>query len=133
MATLETRPRSRHAAARPEGRSARVWWWTVGTGAALLVLVTVHMVAHHFIVDEIGGLRTYRQILDYIGNPVIFVIESALLVTVTIHAMLGLRGVLLDLDLGPRARRRVDAVLWTLGSATAGYGLILLVVLASRA
>jgi hypothetical protein len=46
-----------------------VWWWTVGTGAALLVLVTVHMVAHHFVVEEVGGLRTYQQVLEYVSNP----------------------------------------------------------------
>jgi succinate dehydrogenase hydrophobic anchor subunit len=133
MAVVETRPGRRRREEQVEGRSARVWWWTVGTGAALLVLVTVHMIAHHFVVDEIGGLRTYRQILDYISNPIIFVLECSLLVTVTIHAMLGLRSVLLDLDLGPRARRRVDLFLWTLGSVTIGYGLILLIVLAARA
>ena len=49
---------------------------TASSGVALLVLVTIHMVAHHFVVEEVGGLRTYAQVLDYIANPVIFVIES---------------------------------------------------------
>ena len=31
-------------------RGARVWRWTTFSGLALLVLVTVHMVAHHFVV-----------------------------------------------------------------------------------
>ena len=132
MSVLETRPASRGRAGRREGRSARVWWWTVGTGAALLLLVTVHMVAHHFVVDEIGGLRTYRQILAYIGNPVILTLECLLIVIVTIHAMLGLRSVLLDLNLGRLGRRRLDAALWTLGILTVVYGLALLGILASR-
>ena len=114
-------------------RSARVWWWTVGTGVLLVILALVHIVAHHFIVDEPGGLRTYDQILDYIANPVILPLEAVFLVTVTMHAMLGLRGVLLDLDLGPRGRRRVDRILWTIGTVTVTYGLVLLFVLASRA
>lgn len=114
-------------------RSARVWWWTVGTGVLLVILALVHIVAHHFIVDEPGGLRTYHQILDYIANPVILPLEAVFLVTVTIHAMLGLRGVLLDLDPGPQARVWVDRVLWTLGSVTVVYGLVLLLTLASRA
>ncbi len=133
MAVVETRPRPARRRAYPGGRSTRVWWWTVGTGAALLVLVTVHMVAHHFVVEEIGGLRTYRQVLEYIGNPVIFTIESFFLLAVTIHAMLGLRSVLLDLDLGRRARRRIDVGLFILGTATVAYGFFLVGTLASRA
>lgn len=117
----------------PGWRSPRVWWWTVGTGAALVALALVHIVAHHFIVDEPGGLRTYDQILDYVAHPVILPLEATFLVTVTIHAMLGLRSVLLDLDPGPRARRRLDRALWVLGTVTVTYGLFLLVTLASRA
>ena len=50
---------------------------------------------------------TTEQVLAYIANPAIFTIESLFLVVVTVHAMLGLRGVLLDLDPGPR-RAPVD-------------------------
>ncbi|HSD80646.1 MAG TPA: hypothetical protein VLB47_08295 [Solirubrobacteraceae bacterium] len=115
------------------GRSARVWRWTAGTGIALVVLAAVHLVAQHFVVEETGGLRTYAQVLDYLAHPVILVLEAGLLLAVTIHAMLGLRSVLYDLDLGARARRRVDAVLWAVGTLTVAYGAFLLVVLASRA
>ncbi len=92
------------------------------------------MVAHHFVVERIGGLRTYDHVLEYIANPVIFVIESLFLVVVTIHAMLGLRSVLFDFGIGERsaaarqqgpgrARRRSP---WPTGSSLIG-------VLASRA
>jgi succinate dehydrogenase hydrophobic anchor subunit len=117
----------------PGGRSARVWRWTVGTGVALLVLATVHMVAQHFVVEETGGLRTYHQVLEYLSNPVIFLVECGFLFAVTIHALLGVRGVLLDFSFGPRARRRIDAGLWALGTLTVVYGLVLLVTLATRA
>jgi succinate dehydrogenase / fumarate reductase membrane anchor subunit len=110
-----------------------VWWWTIGTGVGLLVLVTVHMIANHFVVDEIGGLRTYAQVLDYISNPLILVIECLFLVTVTIHAMLGLRGVLHDLELGARARAWIDRGLVVLGLLTVAYGFFLVGTLASRA
>jgi succinate dehydrogenase hydrophobic anchor subunit len=114
------------------GRSTRVWYWTAGTGIALVVLATMHIVAQHFIVHQKGGLRTYGEVLTYIGNPVIFVLESAFLVAVTIHAMLGVRGVLGDLDLSPKTRRRVDRGLWFLGTVTVGYGMALLITLAVR-
>jgi succinate dehydrogenase hydrophobic anchor subunit len=114
------------------GRSTRVWHWTAGTGMALVLLATMHIVAQHFIVHQKGGLRTYGEVLTYIGNPVIFVLESAFLVAVTIHAMLGVRGVLGDLDLTAKTRRRVDRGLWFLGTVTVGYGMALLITLAVR-
>ena len=82
--------------------------WTAGTGVALLVLVTIHMVAHHFVVERMGGLRTYQDVLDYVANPVMFVIECVFLVVVTIHSMLGLRSVLFDFGLSDRAKRLTD-------------------------
>jgi succinate dehydrogenase hydrophobic anchor subunit len=102
------------------------------TGVAVLVLVTVHMVAHHFVVESVGGLRSYAQIVAYIGNPVIFVIEALFLVVVTWHAMLGLRSVLFDLGLSAGARRFVNRALTALGVLTVGYGLTLISVLALR-
>lgn len=114
------------------GRSARVWHWTAGTGMALVVLATMHIVAQHFIVHQTGGLRTYSEVLTYIANPVIFVLEAAFLLMVTIHAILGIRGILHDRDLSARAQRRLDGVLWTVGTLSVGYGMTLLIVLAAR-
>jgi succinate dehydrogenase hydrophobic anchor subunit len=114
-------------------RGARIWRWTTFSGVALLVLVTVHMVAHHFVVEEIGGLRDYANVLDYVSSPIIVVSEATFLVAVTIHAMLGLRGVLYDLGPGVRARRRIDVGLIVLGAATIAYGAYLLGTLVSRA
>jgi len=77
-------------------------------------------------------LRTYRQVLDYIANPVIFVIESGFVFAVTIHAMLGVRSILHDLGLRARTKRRLDVTLWVVGTLTVAYGLVLLIVLAAR-
>jgi succinate dehydrogenase hydrophobic anchor subunit len=133
MSVFETRRRPERPPTYAGGKSTMVWWWTVGTGAALLVLVTVHMVAHHFVVEEVGGLRTYQQVLEYVSNPLILSLECPLLVAVTIHAMLGVRSVLLDFDLEPHTRRLVDVGLWVLGVTTVVYGFVLLGVLAWRA
>ena len=114
------------------GRSPRLWLWTAGSGVALVVLASLHIVAQHFVVHQKGGLRTYGEVLSYIGNPVIFVLEACFLVAVAIHAMLGIRSVLHDLDLSPAASRRLDRVLWTVGTLTVLYGMVLLVTLAIR-
>ncbi len=114
------------------GRSSRLWHWTAGSGMALVALATMHIIAQHFIVHQKGGLRTYGEVLSYISNPVIFVLEAGFLVAVTIHAMLGIRGVLHDLDLSSRSARRLDVALWVLGTLTVVYGMGLLVTLAAR-
>lgn len=133
MSVAPPRTRSTRDRQVSSGRSSRAWWWTALTGAALLLLLSVHMVAHHFVVEDVGGLRSYQQVLDYIANPVIFTLELFFLIVVTIHALLGLRGVLFDLGIGVRARRRTDLLLWLLGLVTVGYGFFLLGTLASRA
>ena len=97
------------------------------------MLVTVHMIAHHFVVEEVGGLRTYGQVLDYISNPLMFAIEIVFLVIITTHAMLGLRSVLFDFGLSVRAKRLVARGLVVLGAVTIAYGVTLISVLASRA
>ena len=117
-----------------ERRSGSATWRaTALTGVAVLVLVTVHMVAHHFVVHEVGGLRTYRQVLEYVGNPLMLVLEELLLATVTWHAMLGVRSVLFDLGLPVRWRRAVSRGLGALGLLTVAYGSFLVLTLASRA
>jgi succinate dehydrogenase hydrophobic anchor subunit len=91
------------------------------------------MIANHFVVEGSGGLRDYRQVLDYLAHPAIFVIEALLLTTVTIHAMLGIRSIVLDLSPSPRTQRRIERGLWVLGVVTVAYGLSLLTTLAGRA
>ena len=136
MSVIEAPKREPPAESRVEayrrGRSSRVWHWTAGTGMALVVLATMHIVAQHFIVHQKGGLRTYAEVLSYIGNPVIFVLEAAFLVAVTVHGMLGVRGILHDLDPSPRTRRRIDRALWIVGASTVAYGMALLITLAIR-
>jgi succinate dehydrogenase hydrophobic anchor subunit len=140
MASLRTRTRpggSTSAARRrrtPRASStARDWKLVTLTGVGLLGLLLVHMIGHHFVVGEVGGLRNYDQVLDYIAHPVIFTIESFFLLFVTVHAMLGVRSVLLDLDPSPPLRRTIDVGVVVLGLGTLAYGYFLIGTLASRA
>ena len=124
----------RPAPRRPRtGRTGVLWWATAISGAALLVLLAAHMIANHFVVDSVGGLRNYHQVLEYISNPVIFTIESLFLIAVTIHAMLGLRSVLFDLTGSERHRTWIEWGLRVLGVLTLAYGFFLIITLASRA
>ncbi len=107
------------------------WFLQVVTGGALLVLVVIHLVAQHFVVDAPGGLRDHASVLEYLGSPVIVVIESLFMLAVTWHAMLGVRSILLDLGLSPTARGRVTVGVTALGVATLGYGFWMITVLAT--
>ena len=73
----------------------------VTSGVLLLVPLTVHMVAQHFVVE--GGLRTYADVVAWIRNPVVFATDALLLVCVTWHGIAGVHAVLLDSGLRGRA------------------------------
>jgi fumarate reductase subunit C len=115
-------------ARRPAPTSA--WIWQAVTGVALLVLLAVHIVAQHFVVDTEGGLRDHADVVDYLGNPVIFAIETMFLVVVTVHAMLGVRSIAFDFGLSERAENRLTRAITILGGLTVAYGIGLLVVIA---
>ena len=111
-------------------RPTFAWVAQVTSGVLLLVLLTVHMVAQHFVVQ--GGLRTYADVVAWLRNPVVFAVEALLLVCVTWHGTGGVHAVLLDLGLRGRTERIVAWALGTLAVATVLYGLWLLSVLALR-
>ncbi len=100
---------------------ASAWMWQAVTGAVLLGLVTLHMVANHFVVPE--GLRNFAQVVAYLSDPVIVALEVTFLVTVTWHGLLGLRAVLFDFGFSQRVEKRITRILLVVGAATVGYGL----------
>jgi succinate dehydrogenase hydrophobic anchor subunit len=99
-------------------------WAAQAVSRLLLVLLTLHMVARHFVVS--GGLRTHADVVGWIRNPVLFAVEALLLVCVTWHGIAGVHAVLLDLGLRGRAERIVARVLLGVAVATVLYGLWLL-------
>jgi succinate dehydrogenase / fumarate reductase membrane anchor subunit len=106
------------------------WIGQAASGLALLILLAVHLIAQHFIVE--GGLRTYDQVLAYITQPFILGWEICFLVVATYHGLAGLRSILLDFGLTPEQDRRVTVWLVVSGGATVTYGLWLLLTLLSR-
>lgn len=107
------------------------WIWQAVSGALVLVLVTLHMIANHFVVPE--GLRNFAEVLDYLSNPLIVVLEVAFLVVVTWHGLLGLRAVIFDFGLSPAAERLITRILIVVGALTVGYGLWLTTVIVGQA
>ena len=111
-------------------RPTFAWLAQVVSGVLLLLLLTVHMVAQHLVVE--GGLRTYDQVVAWIRNPVVFALEALLLVCVTWHGIAGVHVVLLDLGLRGRTERIVARILGDVAVATVLYGLWLLSTIALR-
>ncbi len=101
------------------------------SGVALLVLLTLHMVAQHFIVPT--GLRFYEDVIDWLRNPVMIAAEVAFLVFVTYHALLGVRAVLFDFGFSERTERRITLLLWVVGIVTVVYGVGLFVMILNAA
>ncbi len=106
------------------------WAWQAITGVLLLVLLTLHMIANHFVVQ--GGLRDYQQVIDYITNPIILPLETLFLVVVSWHGLLGLRAVIFDFGLSARAERVVTRVFLAIWVVTVIYGVSLLAILVTR-
>ncbi len=100
-----------------------IWIWQALTGIVLVILLSLHMIAHHFVVE--GGLRTYEDVLRYVANPIIIVLEVIFLGVVTYHAMAGVRAILFDLDLSDRAKTRTTRVLTVVGLILVAWGLYL--------
>jgi succinate dehydrogenase cytochrome b556 subunit len=118
--TTEKRPVDRPDAG---PRNAPVFVFQVISGAGLLVLLGLHMVAQHFIVPT--GLRYYDDVIAWLRNPVMIVVEVTFLVFVTYHALVGVRAILFDFGFSARTEKRITNVLWVVGIVTVVYGVAL--------
>lgn len=101
-----------------------LWAWLIQatSGALLVVLAGVHMLAQHF---TARGLLRYEDVVDWLGRPPIFALETAFLAAVLSHALAGVRAILLDLGLGPVAERRLTLALAALGAVAFVYAVAL--------
>jgi succinate dehydrogenase cytochrome b556 subunit len=108
------------------------WGWILQaiTGAALLVLVTLHMIANHFMVSR--GLRDSADVQSYFSDPLVVAIEVTFLAVVVWHGLLGLRSILFDFGFSTRTERRITWILTVVGVASVVYGVWLTAVIVSR-
>ena len=104
------------------------WVWQAVSGILVAGLVTVHMVAQHFVVPE--GLRDFAAVVAWMSSPLVVLVELAFLVTVSWHGLLGLRAVLFDFGFSPGVERWITRILAAVWIATVGYGLWLTSVIA---
>ena len=96
------------------------WLWQAFSGLLLVFLLALHLTVNHF---AAGGLLTYEDIVAYLAQPWVRVLETLFLLTVTYHALAGVRGILPDLNLTTAAARRLTLGLTVLGVLICAYGL----------
>jgi succinate dehydrogenase cytochrome b556 subunit len=106
------------------------WILQVVSGVLLVLLLGLHIVTQHFVVK--GGLRDYAQVVSYLSNPAVLVVESLFVVVLIWHAMLGLRAILLDFGFGRRGQAWITYGVTALGAVTAAYSFWLIATIAAN-
>ena len=106
------------------------WLVQAGLGIMLVVLLSIHLIVNHWAAPQ--GLLTYADVVRYYDTPGIAWMEAAFLVVVTVHCLLGLHSILLDLNLSARITRIATRLLSFVGLTTILYGIWLTRTIASR-
>ncbi len=106
-----------------------MWMWLLKlvTGVLVFVLIIVHIIVNHLVAAT--GLLTYADVVAYLSTPGIAFMESCFLVIVVIHALLGTRSILLDLNPSEKAILAIDWGMRIIGLPTIIYGLWLIQVI----
>lgn len=102
-------------------RSSSAWLLQTFSGLAVIFLIGLHLIANHFIAA--GGIRDYHDVVVYLSNPIVVVLEVLFLIVVTGHGLLGVRSILFDLGLSERLELFVSRALTVVGVLTIAYGL----------
>jgi succinate dehydrogenase hydrophobic anchor subunit len=116
-----------------QGRSREnAWLWLVKIvlGLFLVFVLGIHYVVNHFAAP--GGLLTYNNVLQYYANPIIPIMEFLFLVFAVVHSLIGMRSILLDLNLSLRVQKIFDNIFIVVGAAAIVYGTWLLVVITGK-
>ncbi len=112
------------------GENTWLWITKILTGPLLVILLFIHLLVNHFLGQQ--GLLTYADVIAYYRNPIIPIMEILFLATVVTHSLIGLRGILLDLNPARRFLKAVDGGLILLGISAVAYGIWLVLVIVSK-
>ena len=121
---------SRYVSAPRAGETMWLWLIKMITGPLLVILLLIHFVVNHFIAET--GLLTYADVVAYYRNPIVPIMEILFLITVVAHSLIGLRGILLDLNPTRHLLKVMDWGLIIAGIAAIAYGIWLALVIVSR-
>ncbi len=113
------------------GENTWIWLIKIITGPLLVIVLGLHFVVNHYLGSMSSGLMTYDDVIRYFQNPIIPAIEILFLVTVVTHSLIGLRGIVLDMN---PTRTTLTIITWLLvflGVSAIVYGIWLALTIAS--
>ena len=113
------------------GENTWLWLLKIVTGPLLVILLGLHLTVNHYMGSLATGLMTHDDVIQYFQNPIIPAIEILFLVTVVTHSLLGLRGILLDMNPSRSVLKIVTWLLVILGVSSVAYGTWLALTIAS--
>jgi succinate dehydrogenase hydrophobic anchor subunit len=106
------------------GETTWLWLLKIITGVLVVLILGVHLVVNHLVSPD--GLLTFQQVVVYLSNPWVALMEGTFLVLAVFHALLGVRSVVLDLHPSVRMIRGMDIVFSIVGVVAIIYGIWLL-------
>ena len=106
------------------------WLVQAGLGIILVILLAIHLIVNHWAAPQ--GLLRYEDVVHYYDIPGIAWMEAIFLITVTVHCMLGLHSILLDLNMSARLTRVATWLLTFVGLTAIVYGAWLTRTIVSR-
>ena len=113
------------------GENTWIWLIKIVTGPLLVIVLGLHFTVNHYMGSMSSGLMTYDDIVAYFQNPIIPAIEILFLITVVTHSLLGLRGIVLDMNPSRTTLSIVTWLLAILGVSSVVYGIWLALTIAS--
>jgi succinate dehydrogenase / fumarate reductase membrane anchor subunit len=119
------------SAPRP-GETTWIWLVKIVTGPLLILVLILHLIVNHYVGSLPSGLMTYKDIVQYYRNPIIPAIEILFVATVVTHSLIGLRGIILDMNPSRRVLSVLTWILSLLGIGSVLYGIWLAVTIASQ-
>lgn len=123
---------SAYASAPRPGETTWIWLIKIVTGPLLILLLILHLIVNHYIGSMPSGLMTYDDVVRYYQNPIIPIIEILFLATVVTHSLIGLRGIILDMNPSRSVLTAVNWFLSLLGIFSVAYGIWLALSIASQ-
>ena len=97
-----------------------LWMAKIASGVLIVVILIIHLVANHLMP---GGLKHYSDVVTYLSNPWIALMEETFLVLAVSHALIGTRGIILDLNPPDRVMRWIDPGIIAVGLFSISYGI----------
>ncbi len=113
------------------GENFRLWFLKIASGVLILFILAIHLTVNHFLAP--GGLLSHREVVAYFQNPLVVLMEGLFLFLLVVHSLLGLRGIILDLNPSEGARRFLDILFTLIGIVVSIYGWWLLITVRSLA